>query len=77
MSDERHIARLKISEINHNNDGTSTVNFELTEDFVEWFNQKEGDVDFSHEKFSKFISEVIRSNLNDDSPAIIGKITSE
>lgn len=77
MSDEKHIAKLKISEISHNEDGTSTLNFELTDDFIEWFNQREGEVDFSHEKFSKFITEVIRSNSNDDSSAIIGRITSE
>lgn len=77
MSNEKHIFSLKISKVIDNQDGTSVLNFDLTDDFIDWFNERQGDVDFSHEKFSTFISEVIKSGSPlDDGSGIIGRITS-
>ena len=74
------IKRLKILSITHNEDGTSTLNFDLDDDFIEWFKEKEGLKRFSHKRFSKFIKEAMLNlpNANKkDFKGVIGKITSE
>tara|TARA_A100001011_G_C14070327_1_gene739986 strand:- start:79 stop:282 length:204 start_codon:yes stop_codon:yes gene_type:complete len=54
--------RLNILKIIENNDGTTTLNFEITEEFQEWF-LKEYSLDaFCNEKFSEFIREKISNS---------------
>lgn len=69
-----HIARLKISEIKHNDDGTSTLHFDLDDDFIRWFKEREGLKRFSHKRFQKFI---VDSLANIESSGVSGKIFSE
>jgi len=74
------IKRLKISKIAHNEDGTSTIHFDLDDDFVEWFKEREGLKRFSHKRFSEFVTKVMRNSINSDQKdfkGIIGEITSE
>lgn len=73
------IKRLKISKLSHNNDGTTTLIFDLDSEFVEWFKKKEGLKRFSHKRFQEFISNSIKnfSKAPDEADGYIGKIVSE
>ena len=53
--------RLKITAITDNGDGTTTLNFDLNDDFIEWFKEKEGLKRFSHKRFEKFIKESLKN----------------
>lgn len=58
----KHISRLKITNIVENENGTSTLHFDLDEDFIKWFKEKEGLKRFSHKRFQKFISDAIKNS---------------
>ena len=64
------IARLKISKVTDNKDGTSTLDFDLDEDFVKWFKEREGLKRFSHKRFQRFVKEAL-SGKHDDISATI------
>ena len=64
------IARLKISKVTDNKDGTSTLDFDLDEDFVKWFKEREGLKRFSHKRFQKFVKEALSGNHDDISATI-------
>jgi len=69
-----HIARLKISKIVDNENGTSTLHFDLDKDFVEWFKKREGLKRFSHKRFQKFVSSTLAGKTDDNiSGTIIAK----
>jgi len=55
------IKRLRITDINHNDDGTTTLIFDLDDDFIEWFKEREGLKRFSHKRFEKFIKESLKN----------------
>lgn len=61
-SKTEQIARLKISKIIDNDNGTSTLHFDLDDDFINWFKEKEGLKRFSHKRFQKFIAETLSGN---------------
>jgi|TARA_Y100000034_G_scaffold128559_1_gene183411 hypothetical protein len=61
MLTSNKIARLKISTITDNKDGTTTLNFDLDDDFIEWFKEREGLKRFSHKRFEKFIKESLKN----------------
>ena len=65
MSEQKHIATLKIEGIIENDDGTSTLSFYLDDEFVEWFKKDQGLKRFSHKRFSKFVNEAIKNSLKD------------
>lgn len=75
MSDKtEHIARLKISKVTDNENGTSTLHFDLDEDFVRWFKEREGLKRFSHKRFQKFVSSALSGKTDDNiSGTIIAK----
>tara|TARA_B100000131_G_scaffold323253_1_gene380976 strand:+ start:386 stop:595 length:210 start_codon:yes stop_codon:yes gene_type:complete len=51
--------KLKIVEAIDNKDGTTTLNFEIDEHFVKWFNE-EYDLDkFCNEKFAEFVNNLL------------------
>ena len=80
MSATELIARLKISDIIDNEDGTSTLYFDLDDEFVEWFKKKEGLKRFSHKRFSTFVVEALKRQVEiteSESKGIVGKIVSE
>jgi len=80
MSKEEHITRLKISKVIENDDGTSTLHFDLEEDFIEWFKEKEGLERFSHKRFAKFVNESLTNNNfsgEKDFSGVIGRVVSE
>ena len=73
-NEAEHIARLKISKITDNENGTSTLHFDLDEDFVEWFKEREGLKRFSHKRFQKFVSSTLSGKTDDNiSGTIIAK----
>lgn len=53
------IARLRISRITDNQNGTSTLHFDLDEDFISWFKEREGLKRFSHKRFEKFVQKTL------------------
>jgi len=65
-SEKEHIARLKISKITDNKNGTSTLHFDLDKDFIEWFKGREGLKRFSHKRFQKFVSETLAGKTDDN-----------
>jgi len=80
MSNLETLTRLKILSITDNENGTSTLNFELDDDFIEWFKKKEGLKRFSHKRFSKFIKEAIANHINSNNEnftGVVGTIVSE
>lgn len=68
-----HIARLKISKIIDNKNGTSTLHFDLDDDFISWFKEKEGLKRFSHKRFEKFVL----NTLSKKESGVDGKIVVE
>lgn len=63
-NETEHIARLKISKVTDNENGTSTLHFDLDDDFISWFKQKEGLKRFSHKRFQKFIEEALSGDAS-------------
>ena len=57
--DEPSHDQLKIINTVHNEDGTTTLSFEIDEDFVAWFNREHSLESFCNEKFSEFIKNLI------------------
>tara|TARA_Y100000310_G_scaffold318825_1_gene373325 strand:+ start:895 stop:1149 length:255 start_codon:yes stop_codon:yes gene_type:complete len=80
LSEQTHIATLKIASIIENDDGTSTLSFNLDDEFIEWFKKDQGLKRFSHKRFSKFINEAIKnSNLSPEdkeSSGVVGRVYS-
>ena len=72
--ESERIARLKISKIIDNENGTSTLHFVLDKDFVEWFKKREGLKRFSHKRFQKFVSSTLSGKTDDN---ISGTIITE
>lgn len=73
-SETEHIARLKISKIIDNKNGTSTLHFDLDQDFIDWFKKKEGLKRFSHKRFQKFVASALSGSTSDNiSGTIIAK----
>jgi len=65
-SEAEHIARLKISKIIDNENGTSTLHFDLDKDFVDWFKEREGLKRFSHRRFQKFVASTLSGKTDDN-----------
>jgi hypothetical protein len=74
MSDSTFITRLKISSIVENNDGTSTLIFDLDDEFIEWFKKREGLKRFSHKRFQKVIAEAIGNYAKKEDKSFSGVI---
>jgi hypothetical protein len=77
MSKESHIARLKISKIIENENGTSTLHFDLDDEFINWFKEHEGLKRFSHKRFSKFINESLKRNNSlekEETTGVLGRV---
>ena len=80
MPDSTFITRLKISSIVENDDGTSTLNFDLDDEFIEWFKKREGLKRFSHKRFQKVIAEAIRNcakREDETFTGIVGTVVAE
>lgn len=70
-SNEEHIARLKIYKVTNNENGTSTLHFDLDKEFIEWFKEKEGLKRFSHKRFQKFVSDTLSGNKENITGVIV------
>jgi len=75
----KKIKRLKITDIKHNDDGTTTLIFDLDDDFINWFKEREGLKRFSHKRFNLFVQEAISNHLkaDDNFDGIVGEIVAE
>ena len=68
------VAALKVLSAEDNGDGTAKIEFELTQEFVDWFKKKEGLKRFSHKKFSKVINEAIKNAATDGTEGLIATL---
>ena len=50
---------IKVSNVTHNEDGTADVEIEVTDEFIEWFKNKEGLKNWSQKRFQKFFNETV------------------
>ena len=51
---------LKINKITENEDGSAEFDFEVDDEFIAWFKQKEGLKRWSQKRFEKFVFEALR-----------------
>jgi hypothetical protein len=80
MPNTTFVGRLKISSIVDNDDGTSTLNFDLDDDFIEWFKEDQGLKRFSHKRFQKVITKAILNYAKKEEEGfdgMVGNIVSE
>ena len=70
---KRHIDsgnfKLKILEINENENGTATINIEMSQEFMNWFKEREGLKRWSNKRFQKFFTTNLQKFL-DSGPQI-------
>jgi len=50
---------LKVNKITENEDGTAEMDFEVDDEFMEWFKKKEGLKRWSQKRFEKFVFEAL------------------
>ena len=55
--------KVKVLEISENEDGSAIVNFEMSEEFVTWFKEKEGLKRWSSKRFQKFFDNKLQKFL--------------
>jgi len=55
---------LKVNKIIENEDGSAEMDFEVDDEFVEWFKKKEGLKRWSQRRFEKFVLEVLKGAKN-------------
>ena len=51
---------LKVNKIIENDDGSTEMNFEVDDEFIEWFKQKEGLKRWSQKRFEKFVFKTLK-----------------
>jgi hypothetical protein len=54
------IMLLKINKIVENEDGSADMDFEVDDEFIEWFKGKEGLKRWSQKRFEKFVFETLK-----------------
>ena len=59
--------KLKVLEINENEDGTATINVEMSQEFMDWFKKREGLKRWSDKRFNKFFTKNLQKFLNSGS----------
>ena len=81
LSESKHITTIKILNIIENDDGTSTLSFDLNDEFIEWFKKNQGLKRFSHKRFEKFIIEAIKNSTisveDKEFSGVVGQVRSE
>ena len=55
--------KIKIERVDEQDDGGAVVSFEATDEFVDWFQQKEGLKRWSDKRFQKFFDSNLRNLL--------------
>ena len=65
---KKHIAsgdfNVKVVDIQENNDGSGTVNIEMSQEFMNWFKEREGLKRWSDKRFHKFFTKNLQKFLN-------------
>ena len=56
--------KLKVLEVSENEDGTATINVEMSEEFMKWFKEREGLKRWSDNRFNKFFTKNLQKFLN-------------
>ena len=56
--------KIRIESVKKDDDGGATVSFEATDEFVEWFKEKEGLKRWSGKRFQKFFDNNLRNLLS-------------
>ena len=53
---------LKVSKIVENEDGSAEFDFEVDDEFIAWFKQKEGLKRWSQKRFERFVLEALKKS---------------
>ena len=56
--------KVKIASVEEREDGSGTVNVELSEEFMDWFKEREGLKRWSNKRFHKFFTQTFQKYLN-------------
>ena len=56
--------KVKILDINENDDGSAVVNVEMSQEFMNWFKDREGLKRWSDKRFQKFFTTNLQKFLN-------------
>ena len=54
---------LKVNKIIENEDGSAEFDFEVDDEFIEWFKQKEGLRRWSQKRFEKFVFKAFKKSV--------------
>lgn len=52
---------LKVNKIIENEDGSADMDFEVDDEFIEWFKEKEGLKRWSQKRFEKFVFKTLKN----------------
>ena len=55
--------KVKVVDIQENNDGSGTVNLEMSQEFMDWFKDREGLKRWSDKRFNKFFTKNLHKFL--------------
>jgi len=55
--------KVKVVDIQENNDGSGTVNLEMSQEFMDWFKDREGLKRWSDKRFNKFFTKNLQKFL--------------
>ena len=55
--------KIKIENVDESEDGSAVVSFEASDEFIDWFKQKEGLQRWSDKRFQKFFDNNLRNLL--------------
>ena len=58
--------KLKVLDINENDDGTGTVNIEMSQEFMNWFKDREGLKRWSDKRFQRFFTTNLQKFLKSE-----------
>mgnify|MGYP003110309913 CR=1 FL=1 len=56
--------KVKIVGVKENEDGSGTVNVEMSEEFMNWFKEQQGLKRWSNKRFHKFFTQTFQKYLN-------------
>jgi hypothetical protein len=61
---EQGTFKIRIEGVKEDTDGSATVSFEATDEFIDWFKEKEGLKRWSAKRFQKFFDSNLRNLLS-------------
>lgn len=66
---ENEIHNITVIDVVDNDDGTATINLDISDEFIDWFKKKEGLKRWSQKRFEKFFIRALTIYLEEEPPA--------